>query len=230
MERFMDQVSEQMGAFLQKIADFIPHLVVMLIIIISGALAATLVKYLLTRFFRAVRFDNWSDEIGLTSFLHKSRLRTPPSVLMTGLSFWLVLLLFILIGFASLGLEFTNTLVALFFLYLPRLVSAVLIFIFGYFFAGFLSRAALLAGVNAGVAYSRFLSDAVRLMILVFVFAMALEQLAIAPRVVFAAFSIFFGSISLALAIAFGLGGRAAARKFIEDLKGKKERDETEPL
>lgn len=230
MERFMEQMHEHMNAFYQDVLDFVPHLLVLVIVTVAGALTAALLRLILLRLLHMIKFDNWSDEIGLTSFMHKGRIRKQPTELIGMLVFWTVFLIFFMIGFASMGLKVTNTLVSLFFLYLPRFISAVFILLFGYFFAAFLSRAALLAGVNAGIAYSRLLSDAVRLMILVLVFAMALEQLAIAPRVVFAAFSIFFGSISLALAIAFGLGGREAAKKFIEDLKKKREEDHTEPL
>ncbi len=55
---------------------------------------------------------------------------------------------------------------------------------------------------------------------------MALEQLGLATTVALTAFAITFGALMLGLAIAFGLGGKDAARQLIEQqFRAKKERD-----
>jgi flagellar motor component MotA len=75
------------------------------------------------------------------------------------------------------------------------------------------------------VHYARLLAEAIRLLAIVLILAMALEQLQVAPVIVVSAFSIIFGGIVLALAIAFGVGGIEAAKRIIEkeatDKKGK---------
>jgi len=48
------------------------------------------------------------------------------------------------------------------------------------------------------------------------ILAMVMEQLQIATNIVLAAFSIVFGGIVIALAIAFGVGGIGAAQRIIE--------------
>jgi len=45
---------------------------------------------------------------------------------------------------------------------------------------------------------------------------MAMEQLGIARGTVLAAFTIIFGGLVFALALAFGLGGKDIARKYLE--------------
>ena len=52
--------------------------------------------------------------------------------------------------------------------------------------------------------------------ILIFTLSLALEQLGIGQNTIVATFSILFGGIVLALAIAFGLGGRHLAKEFLE--------------
>ena len=47
----------------------------------------------------------------------------------------------------------------------------------------------------------------------------ALKQLGIAPFLVASTFNIFFGGLCLALALAFGLGGRDAASRYLEELR-----------
>ncbi len=78
------------------------------------------------------------------------------------------------------------------------------------------ARATLIAAVNAQIVEARFLARAVRIAILLLALAMAFDQLGIAKTVIVAAFSITLGGVVLALAIAFGLGARDAAKEFIE--------------
>lgn len=230
MNRYSNELLSRLKLFFDKIMGFIPDLLVMLIILAVGFVTAHITRFVLTRIFRAVKFDVWCDSVGIASMMNKSGFQSTPSAFISLFVYWLVVLIFFMAGFSSLDMKVSNELISLFFLYLPRFFSALVIIVFGYFFAGFLGRAALLSGVNSGIQQSRLLGQSVRLFVLIFVFAMALEQLSIAPGIVFAAFSIFFGGVVLALSLAFGLGGRDAARDFIEGLRKKREQNETEPL
>jgi small-conductance mechanosensitive channel len=82
--------------------------------------------------------------------------------------------------------------------------------------------------VNAGLKSSGRISQAVRALILVFAVVMAFEQLGIGQETMIRAFTIAFGGIVLALALAFGLGGRDQARDFLEK-KLKKGQPEAGP-
>jgi hypothetical protein len=92
--------------------------------------------------------------------------------------------------------------------------------------ANFLWRATLLASVNAGLPGARLLSGSLRVLVIAIGVVMALEQVGLATSVVLAAFAITFGALMLGLAIAFGLGGRDAARSLIEEqLRAKRDRE-----
>ena len=82
----------------------------------------------------------------------------------------------------------------------------------------------MIAAVNSGYHHAKLIAEAARLLLIVLILAMALEQLQIAPGIVIAAFSIIFGGIVLALSIAFGVGGIDAAKRIIE--KGTEEEKE----
>jgi hypothetical protein len=94
--------------------------------------------------------------------------------------------------------------------------------------SNFFAEAALIAAVNAQVQEARLIANLVRWGILLFTAAMVLTQLGIAKEIVIAAFTILFGGVVLALAIAVGLGGRNIARDALERRwrKPKDERDE----
>jgi hypothetical protein len=122
-----------------------------------------------------------------------------------------------MMALSVLKLEAIRLLVSQAVLYLPRMVSAVLLVLLGYLVTGFVSRAVLIAAVNSGYRNSRLIAEGVRLLLTVLILAMSLEQLQVAPSIVLAAFSIAFGGIVLALAIAFGVAGIDAARRVFSD-------------
>ncbi|MDJ0844594.1 mechanosensitive ion channel [Crocosphaera sp.] len=64
---------------------------------------------------------------------------------------------------------------------------------------------------NSGTRQAKFLGHTARISILVFVIAMALQQMGIAPNIVNLAFGLLVGGIAAAIALAFGLGGREVA-------------------
>jgi hypothetical protein len=94
--------------------------------------------------------------------------------------------------------------------------------------ASFFSRAALLAAVNANVPSPRVLSLAIRSIIIVFVLSIAFEELGIAEQTMLVAFGIGFGALMLGLAIAFGIGGRNLAERFLEQRFVRDRKDENE--
>ena len=113
-----------------------------------------------------------------------------------------------------------------FFRFVPRFLVALLVFTLGFLIGNFLWRATTLAAVNAGLPGARLLGSAVRLLVIAIGVVMALEQLGLATAVVLTAFAIMFGALMLGAAIAFGLGGRDAAKQLLErKFKTDKHRD-----
>src|SRR5437588_7429757 len=139
--------------------------------------------------------------------------------------FWVAWLGFILIGINALGIVGLEEHVSSFFGFLPRLFAGLFILFFGLLAASFFSRAALLSGVNAQLPSPRLISWAVRTMIILFVVSMAFEEIGVGSRTVIVAFTLTFGSLMLGLALAFGLGGKDLARRYLER-RFARERDE----
>jgi Mechanosensitive ion channel, conserved TM helix len=195
---------------------FFPNLLAMLIIILIGIMLARVLRFILMKLLSAVSFDSWSDRMGLTSVMRKGDLWARPSAAVGAFVFWLLIIVAMMAGLSALKVQAIDNLVSQFVLYLPRVISAVLILVFGYIVTAFIGRAVLIWAVNRGYHFSKLFAEAVRLLLVVLFVAMALEQLRVAPSIVAAAFSIIFGGIILALSISFGVGGIEAAKKIIE--------------
>jgi hypothetical protein len=109
--------------------------------------------------------------------------------------------------------------------FLPQLFAAVLIVVVGWLVANFLSRSILIAAVNAQLPEARLLARAAHWAVLLFAVATGLTQLGIGKEMVLVAFGIKFGGLIIALALAFGLGGRDIAA----DLLARRLRRESPP-
>lgn len=226
MKGFLYTLFRPLLEFLSRIWGFIPNLLAAITIIIIGYIVARVVRGLMERTLCLINFDLIAEKVGIAKILEKGDIARSPTSILVEVLYGLTLFIFIMVGIDALKLEATSQLVNLFFLYLPRLFAALVILVFGYIIANSLSRAVLIASVNADLPYSKTFSEVIRLLILILVIAMALEQLSIAGTILLSAFSIAFGGIVLALALAFGLGGRDVAREILEKRLTKKEKKE----
>jgi hypothetical protein len=138
------------------------------------------------------------------------------SILLGKVAGGVVVFAFFLIALSTLNLKVLDHLIERVFDYLPNVFVAGIIVILGYMLGNFLGRAALIASVNAGMQLSQVVGRFVRYLIFTLTGLIALEQLGIGKETVLLAFAILFSGIVLALAIAFGLGGRGLAREYLE--------------
>jgi hypothetical protein len=228
-EMIINELSQAVHDLARGFAHFLPRLIVMLILAFVGWLIAYLVKIILRSILRLIKFDRLSENAGASQLLTKAALPSATEVL-TRFVFWLTWLGFILLGVNVLGILGLEEQIARLFLFLPRLFTAVLILFVGMLAAGFSARAALLAAVNANIPSPRLLSLAVRSMIMIFVLSIVFEALGLAEQTMLVAFGIAFGALMLGLAIAFGIGGRDLARRFLEEkfVRTRKDREEDE--
>jgi hypothetical protein len=216
MTDFLELILEPLEDVFHTIKQFLPNLLAMLVILIIGLVVARVLRAVLVRILTAIKFDSWSDRMGMTSLMRKGDLWAKPSLALGSILYWVMIIVALMMGLSALKIHAVDRLVEQFFMYLPRAFSAILILLVGYVLAGFISRAVLIAAVNSGYHYAKLLAEAIRLLLTVLILAMVLEQLQVAPGIVLAAFSIIFGGIVLALSISFGVGGIEAAKRMIE--------------
>jgi small-conductance mechanosensitive channel len=219
--RGLQQAYENMA---HMMAEFLPRLVVMLIVGLVGLLLAFVFKNLLRAILHLTRLDRLSEESGASRILRHAALPSITELLSRSL-FWLTWLGFILVGISVLGIAGLQEQISRLFQLLPQVLIAILILFVGLLAGNFFSRAALLTAVNAGYRSPQLWSRSIRFVIWILAISMALEQIGLARQTVIAAFSIVFGALMLALAIAFGLGGRELARQTLEKYLGEKKNE-----
>jgi small-conductance mechanosensitive channel len=214
---------EPVQEFFKKLLDFMPNLLSAIIIIVVGIILANVFRLIFVKVLKVIHFDNGCERIGVTQILQKGGIRDVPSHITGRIIYWLLVFIFVIIALGSLRVPSVEQFMTRFLLYLPNVFVAIIIVVLGYIIGNFLGRATLIASVNAGIPISGPLSLIVKIGIFMMSVTMSLEQLGIGEATITIAFGVTFGGIVLALAIAFGLGGKDIAQQYLEKYLEKKE-------
>ncbi len=209
-------VVESVRLFVERVLEFLLNVILMFVILAAGAVVARIIRSLVRRFLKIAGFNKFCQRSGLGEMLARGGVQQIPSELVGRILYYLIALITFFMALSALNLKATNDLISDFFGYLPNLLVALGIVATSYLLARFLRRSVLIAAVNAHMSHASAIARAVQAAVLIFGFAVALEHLSIGRTVVLAAFSITFGGIVLALALAFGLAGKDMARDFLD--------------
>ena len=155
MQDFLSLVLEPFREVFAGFKRFAPNVLAMLTILIGGLVTARIVRWLLRKALTALSFDAWSDRMGFTVMMRKGDVWTKPTETVVRVVFWFLVIFTLMIGLGALKVHAVDNRVDQFFLYLPRVFSAVLILFIGYVAAGFLSRTVLIALVNVALVFRR---------------------------------------------------------------------------
>jgi hypothetical protein len=224
-ETWTDILISSFREVMQHLSVAAPRLLALVTLILVGWVVAIVARRLTVRLLRAADFDGRCGRWGLTASLVRGGVRQPPTLLAGRLAFWMIFLMALLMGIEALEMPATAGLVAVALRFLPNVIVAGLVMVIGWLLANFLAQAALIGAVNAQVAGAPLIASAVRWLVLVFAGAATLTQLGIAREMVLLAFGIAFGGTVLALALAFGLGGKELAREILESRLRKRDAD-----
>ena len=215
-------IVEPVIQMLTRIMAYLPVLLGALVILIVGWIVAKAIRRLVDWLLKVIRFDALADKAGISEILRKGDLKISAREVVSSIVYWLVVIMVLVMTVDALGLPKSSDVLASLFAYVPKVIAALLVLIVAMFLASFVSGIVRTAAGNANLPKPQVLAGISRWAIIIFAVTISLEQLGIAPLLVTATFNIILGSICLALALAFGLGGKDAAAKYLEELKQKR--------
>ena len=215
-------IADPIRQMLTRILAYLPVLLGALIILIVGWIVAKAIRRIVDWLLKTVRFDAMADKTGISEVLRKGDLKITAREVVSGLVYWLIIIMVLVMTVDALGLPKAADVLASLFAYVPRVIAALLVLVVAMFLASFVSGIVRTAAGNANLPKPEIFAGISRWAIIIFAATIAMEELGIAPLLVGTAFNIILGGIVLALALAFGLGGKDAAAKYLEELKQKR--------
>jgi hypothetical protein len=212
----IDMLLDTTREFVRQTAAFLPRLAMALVVVVIGYLIAKIARFAVERALRAVNLNVLTERAGTDNSRALAGLRGDTCTLFGLLAFWLVILETLVEAFRGLGLTYITDLLHRVVLFTPNLLIAMLVVIFGSYCARFVGMAIESFCREAQVPDGDMLSRIARYIILAFVIMIALSQVAIGGEIVQHTFLIILGGLMLALALAFGLGGRDWAAALLQ--------------
>ncbi len=215
-------IVEPIRQMLTKIMAYLPVLLGALVILIVGWIVAKAIQRLVNWLLKAIRFDTLADKAGITEILRKGDLKTTAREVVSSIVYWLIMIMVLVMFVNALGLPKASDILTSLFAYVPKVIAALLVLIVAMFLANFVSGIVRTAAGNAKIPRPDILAGISRWAIIIFAVTISLGELGIGTLLVTTTFNIILGGIVLALALAFGLGGKDAAAKYLEELKQKR--------
>jgi hypothetical protein len=208
--------SRMLGMVLGALPDIFAAAVVLLISFAVGRVLSGLVANVLS----GIGFDRLPAAVGLVR--EGTSLARQPSRI-AGTVVLVAVMLFAASEAASLlGMEIVSALVGQFIVFAGHVFFGLVIMTLGLVLANLAGNAVRATSAS----HAPLLATAARVAVLVFTAAMALRQMGMANEIITLAFGLLFGAVAVALAIAFGVGGREAAASQLQEWRLSLRKDE----
>ena len=221
-----DEIVSSVQNSVGSMGFFIPQLINACLILIVGWVIAKIVQWIVLRLRHAFGIDNLARKSGVHRFLEKRGLKKGFSGILSSICFWAIILIVLVNFFNSLGFQIVSDLLNQLILFIPNLLISCVVIILGFYLAEFISSLVVSSLEENNFENPDLVGKLVFYSISFFTIAIALTQIGIGEGIISNIVSIFFGSVGLAFAISFGLGGRKWAEAIIKKYFYSKELDD----
>jgi Conserved TM helix len=219
---------------LNNILDALPEIFTAALILIAAYVIGQFVSELVTSILTGIGFNNIFYWLGLQSEPYRPRPAEIPTEIppaqpegiapgepapgapseVVGIVIWIGILLFATVAAINiLNIPALTDLISGIVIIFGRIIAGLIVFAIGLY----LANLAFNLITSSGGRQARILGQAARIAIIALVSAMALQQIGVASDIVNLAFGLLLGAIAVAIAIAFGLGGRDIAAEQIRE-------------
>jgi ABC-type multidrug transport system fused ATPase/permease subunit len=199
--------------------QFTPKLVVAIVFFIVGWVLGSLIARALEQVFSSLKIDKLFASIGAENFFRRAGMNLNTGYFVGQLAKWFVIIVFLLPSLNLVGLDSIASFLKDGVLgYLPKVFVAAFVLIIATFVAEGLSRTITAGARTMNLSSAHLLGAVAKYSIWVFAFIIALSELGVAEYYMGVLFTGIIFMVALGGALAFGLGGRDTAARFLSNL------------
>lgn len=200
-----------------ELAAVLPNALASLLIFVAGLFVGVVAGRVVKWALNMAKIDRGASRLGITGPLSRAGVSSV-AALVGRVVKWTIVAAALIPTLYSLDARVASDLLGRSLLYLPHVVVAVVLLWLGFALSRFLARGVLIAAVNAEMRAARLLAAATRTGVMLVAGAIAFEHLGIGRATVLTAFAILFGGVTLAAALAVGLGSQEFVRRWLAEL------------
>lgn len=197
------------------IAALFPKIIAGVVILLVGYCIAAFSRKIIGTTLQKINFDDLLEKVGAARVFKKIGLSSSPSLLIAKAIFWLFLLFIIKNAADKVGIEDISKLIESIIVFLPKVVTSVIIMLVGFMVADTLQNAVHNTLKNLDLDYAKPLSNILFGFVFVIVLTVSLSQLGIETELLNSSVKIILGALGLAAAVALGLGLRTLAKAVV---------------
>lgn len=203
-----------------QLIQFVPSLVAALVIIIIGWTVAVAAGRFVEKILLMLGINQMFDRFkGLQAAMARANVRFNLPLVTGEVVKWLLLTVTLLIASDVLGLQEVSSFLMQILLYIPNVIVAAVILIIAVLLANFVYHTVAASVRAAGFSSADAIATISKWAVLVFAFFAALLQLQVAVALIQTLLTAFFAMCALAGGLAFGLGGKDLAAKWLKKLE-----------
>ncbi len=212
--KFLDQLKESFEAIWFQIVASAPKILFVLVAIIIALLVIKIIVGILKKALKAIKADKLDDKINDLDLFGDKKVDVNIVNILTKTLKWLLYLFLLLVISDILELDMVSEGIKGFLAYLPKLFTALIIFILGFFFANFIKNSLKSFFESMNLSGSKIISQIVFMLLMIFISITALNRAEIETEIITENITLIITAFLFAFALAFGLG----AQKVIGDL------------
>ena len=199
----------------QAIVDFLPKLLLVIIILLAGWIAVKIITYIVKKALRLTKIDKWADKLNEIEIFNQSEFKINLEKLIIGAVKWIVILLIVIVISDVLGLEVISQEIGNLIRYLPKLFSAIAIFMIGVYIASIIRNAVNSLFKSFNLGGSKVIGNIIFYVLVIIVTITALNQAGVDTGIITNNLTLILGALLFAFTLAFGLGSKEIIQRLL---------------
>ncbi len=201
-------ILEDVVASLPTVLGFIGFVIVSWIII-------KIFLWIVRKALSKTNIDEWFKKLSETEIFGSTTINVMLTSVILGVIKWFLILVFVMAGANIFGVESVSAGISNFFAYLPRLLTALAIFVAGVYLGTVVKKAIQGMFKSLEISGGSLVANIAFYLIVIFLSIIALDQAGIDTSVIKSNLTLIIGSILLTFTISFGLGSRNAVERLL---------------
>ncbi|XPF93162.1 mechanosensitive ion channel family protein [Colwellia sp. RE-S-Sl-9] len=215
--------SNALSKFWTEIAGFLPNLLATILVVLVGLFISKIITKWVAKIIEKLGFDKLCTKLNVSKILKTLGLTSTPSEMIGRLLHVFFVLIILVAGSETLGLDRFSAILDTFVQYLPKLLGALVITLLGLFIAKSGKSKVEISLNNMGVEYGSSVGRVLQILVLAITFSLVIAQLELETELLNTIFTVLIASLGIALALALGLGTKSIANSIVSGIYAREQ-------
>ena len=199
----------------QEIINTLPMIAMFVLFVVLSWLVIKVFLYVVRKALAKTKIDEWSKKLRKTEIFGDSTINIVLTNVILAVLKWFLIFVFVMVGAEMFGLHIVSEGIKSFFAYLPKLLTALGIFVAGAYLGTVVKKAIQSMFKSLEVSGGNLVGNIAFYLIVVFLSITALDQAGVDTSVIKSNVTLLIGSVLLAFTLAFGFGAKEAVSRLL---------------